>query len=62
LSEKCGPHPEHQENDADLGELIGELLVGDKARRCRPDQDTGGEVADQRRELEPMGDRAERPG
>ena len=29
---------EHQQDDADLGQLVGELLVGDEARRERPDR------------------------
>ena len=26
---------EHQQDDADLGELLGQVLVGDEARACR---------------------------
>ena len=32
---------EHQQDDADFGELVGDLLVGHIARRERPDQDAG---------------------
>ena len=53
-SEKCEPDAEHQQNDADLGELVGDVLVGDIAGRERPDQDAGEQIADQRRELEAM--------
>ena len=42
---------EHQEDDADLGELVGEALVGDEAGRERPDGDAGEQIADERREL-----------
>ena len=41
---------EHQQDDADLGELAGEILVGDKARRERADDDAGEQIADQRRQ------------
>ena len=37
---------EHQQDDADLGELLGEVRVGDEARRVRPDQRAGEQVAD----------------
>ncbi len=40
---------EHQQDDADLGQLVGELLVGDEAGRERPDQHAGQQIADQRR-------------
>ena len=53
---------EHQENDADLGELIGDILVGDEARRERPDEDAGDEIADERRQLEAVRDDAEAEG
>ena len=48
------PDAEHQQDHADLGELVGDVLVGDIAGRERPDQDTGEQIADQRRELEAM--------
>ena len=53
---------EHQQDDADLGELAGEILVGDKARRERPDDDAGEEIADQRRQLEPVRHGRQDPG
>ncbi len=37
---------EHQQNDADLGELIGKRDIGDEARRRRPDQHAGEQIAD----------------
>ena len=53
---------EHQQDDADLGELARERLVGDEARRRRADQHAGDEIADERRQAQPMGSRAEHPG
>ena len=47
---------EHQQDDADLGELLGQLAVGDEAGRVRPDDDAGEQVADDRREAEPLRD------
>ena len=41
---------EHQQDDADLGELLGDFRVGDESRRVRADQRTGEKVADDRRE------------
>ncbi len=46
------PHAEHQQNDADLGELDGDVLVGDKAGGEGPDGDARQQIADQRRQLE----------
>ena len=53
---------EHQQNDADLGELVGDVLVGDEAGRERPDDDAGEQIADQRRQLEAVGHDAEGEG
>ena len=53
---------EHQQDDADLGELVGELLVGDVAGRERPHQHAGEQIADQRRGLEPVRERAQHEG
>ena len=41
---------EHQQDDADLGELARERLVGDEARREGADGDAGEQIADQRRQ------------
>ena len=41
---------EHQQDHADLGQLAGQCQVGDEARRVRPDQHAGEQVADQRRQ------------
>ena len=46
---------EHQQDDADLGELLGEMLVRDEARRVRADQQPREEIADDGRQAEPMG-------
>ena len=43
---------EHQQDDADLGQLAGQLLVADEARRERPDRDAGQQIADQRRQAQ----------
>ena len=59
LRREVQAHAEHQENDADFGELIGDVLVGDKAGRERPDKDSSHEIADERRQLEAMSDDAE---
>ncbi len=39
---------EHQQDDADLGELAGEMCVGDEAGRVGADQQAGEQVADDR--------------
>ena len=43
---------EHQQDDADLGQLAGQVLVADEARRERADGDAGQQVADQRRQAQ----------
>jgi rubrerythrin len=48
------PDAEHQQHDADLGQLRGDLDVGHKTRRGRTDDDAGQQVTDQRRQLEAM--------
>ncbi len=53
---------EHQQDHADLGELIGDVLVGDKSRRERPDDDAGQQIAHQRRDFQPLRHRTEREG
>jgi hypothetical protein len=47
---------EHQQDDADLGQLIGEILVADEARCERAGGDTGEEIADERRNPQSVGD------
>jgi hypothetical protein len=53
---------EHQEDDANLGELGRETRIGDKARRERADRDACEEIADERRYLQALGDGAEDEG
>ena len=50
---------EHQQDDADLGELLRQRAVGDEARRVRADEQPGEQVADDRRQPEPVRDVAE---
>jgi hypothetical protein len=56
---KVQPHAEHQENDADLGELLCEVGVGDEARRERADDDPRQQVAHDGREAELLREQAE---
>ncbi len=37
-------HTEHQQDDPHLGELLREMLVGDEARRVRPDEKPGHQI------------------
>lgn len=55
-------HPEHEEDDPDLGELLGECDIGHEARRERPHGDARHEVAHQRRKAEPDGQHPQREG
>ena len=50
---------EHQQDDADFGELLGHVLIGDEARRVRADEEAGEQIADDRREAEPLGREAQ---
>jgi len=59
LEREMQPYAEHQQDDADLGELIGNVLVGDKAGGEGPDDDPCHEIADQRRQFEAVGNNAE---
>jgi hypothetical protein len=52
----------HQQDDADLGQFIRHALVRDVARRERPDQDAGEQIADQRRDPEAVRQCAECEG
>ena len=49
---------EHQQDHADFGELLRQRAVGDEARRVRPDDDAGDEIADNRRQPQPLRDEA----
>ena len=51
---------EHQQDDADVGELLGEARVGDEAGRIRSDRHSGKQVADEGRESEPLREVTER--
>ncbi len=53
------PDAEHQEDDADLGQLFGQGGVGHKARRVRADEHAGQQVSHQRREPDALGDVSE---
>ena len=37
---------EHQEDDADFGELLGHVPIGDESRRVRADEQAGDQIAD----------------
>ncbi len=50
---------EHQQDDADLGELLRHVAVGHEARRVGADEEPGDEISDDRREADPMGGEAE---
>ncbi len=62
LEREMQPDAEHQQDDADFGELVGHVLVADIARRERPDQHAGEQIADQRRHAETMRQCAKREG
>ena len=47
---------EHQQDDADFGQLLGERRVGDEARGVRPDERTGQQVAHERGQANSLGD------
>ena len=55
-------HPEHQQDHADFGELVGDALIGDEPRREGADGDAGEQIADQRRQLQALGDKAKAEG
>ena len=54
IQRKVQADAEHQEDDADFRQLIGDVLVGDKARGERTDGDPGEEIADQRRQAQAL--------
>ena len=53
---------EHQQDHPDLGELVGQVQVALEAGRVRPDQHAGQQVADDRREAQPLGEQPQHPG
>ncbi|MNY25163.1 hypothetical protein D3C86_1589260 [compost metagenome] len=56
------PDPEHQQDDADLGQLGRQFRVRDEAARVGADDDARHQIADQRRQLQPIGQHAEHEG
>ncbi len=50
---------EHQEDHADLGQLVRDPLIRHVSRRERADEDPGDQVADERRDPQPLRQRAE---
>jgi hypothetical protein len=46
------PDAEHQQNHADLGQLLGEIHVGDEPGRRGPEQHAGDEIAHERWQLD----------
>ena len=52
LEREMEPDAEHQEDDAHLGELVGDVLVGDVARGEGTDEDARDQIADERGKLE----------
>ena len=62
LDVKLQADAEHQQDDADFGELFGQRRVGDETGRVRPDQRAGEQISGDRRQAEPMRDVAEREG
>jgi hypothetical protein len=53
------PHAEHQQDHADLGQLIGELYIRDEAGRMRADDHAGQQVAEDGRQSHAMHQQAE---
>jgi hypothetical protein len=47
--------PEQEEDDPDLGHLLGQLRVGHEPRGVRADHDPGQQVPDDRRQADPVG-------
>jgi hypothetical protein len=54
LQREVQPDAEHQQDHADLGELVGKSLVGDIAGREGPDRDARQQISDQRRNPQPL--------
>src|SRR5206468_1581423 len=62
IEAKVEADAEHQQDDADLGELLGDAEVADETGRVRADGDAGEEVTDDGGEAEFLGGDAEDPG
>ncbi len=56
------PHAEHQQHHTQFGQLVGDGLVGHESRRKRPHAHAGQQIADQRRELHLLRERAKNEG
>ena len=54
------PDAEHQQNDADFGQLIGQVLIGDKSGRIGADGQPGQQIPDNRRQAQPLSEIAQR--
>src|SRR3546814_1141992 len=54
--------PEHQQNDADLGELHRQPRVGDEARREGTDKNAREQITRDRRDFEPVRERPHQKG
>ncbi len=54
------PDAEHQENDPDLGELSGELGIDHEAGGIGTHSNAGDQIPNDRRNLETLGNEAER--
>jgi hypothetical protein len=50
---------EHEEDDADFGQLRSEARIGDESRRERSDRHSGEEVAEDRRQSKAYGEKPE---
>lgn len=48
-------HPEHEQRDADLRQLLGKVLVRNESRSKRPDHYAGDQVSEKRWEAETSG-------
>ncbi len=59
FNEKCRPDAEHQQDDADFREFVGERLISDEARRIGAGGDACEQVADERGQAQPLGQRPE---
>jgi hypothetical protein len=56
LEREVQPNPEHQQDDAELGELAGQFLIRDEAGREGSDRHPREQIAHERRKAEPMSD------
>lgn len=52
------PDTEQEQDDADLGELFGNVAIRGEAWRERADENAGEDVSDNRRNLQPLRDEA----